>query len=122
MAVLLITHDLGVVAEVADQVAVMYAGRIVEMSPTADLFARPRHPYTRGLLRSIPHLDRQVDRLEVIPGRVPEATSFPEGCRFAPRCSLAEDACRTTPSQLVSCGDDHFVDCWKHDAVEVHNE
>ena len=118
MAVLLITHDLGVVAEVADHVAVMYAGKIVETSPTAQLFANPRHPYTRGLLRSIPHLDRQVDRLEVIPGRVPEATAFPAGCRFAPRCPLAEDTCRSRTAELIDCGDGHYVDCWKHDVLE----
>ena len=118
MAVLLITHDLGVVAEVADHVAVMYAGQIVEMGPTDKLFAQPRHPYTRGLLRSIPHLDRRVDRLEVIPGRVPEATEFPEGCRFAPRCPLAEVACGSQEATLIACEDDHFVGCWKHDVVE----
>ncbi len=121
MAVLLITHDLGVVAEVADHVAVMYAGRIVEMSPTAQLFSHPLHPYTRGLLRAIPHLDRQVDRLEVIPGRVPESTAFPPGCRFAPRCPLAEDVCRSRESELIDCGDGHFVDCWKHDVQGQDN-
>ncbi len=111
MAILLITHDLGVVAEVADRVAVMYSGQIVETATTKDLFASPRHPYTRGLLRSIPHLDGRQERLEVIPGRVPEATSLPFGCRFHPRCSLAESACEATDQSLEECGVDHEVRC-----------
>ena len=111
MAILLITHDLGVVAEVADRVAVMYAGQIVETATTKDLFASPRHPYTRGLLCSIPHLDGRQERLEVIPGRVPEATSLPFGCRFHPRCSLAESACEATDQSLEECGVDHEVRC-----------
>ena len=111
MAILLITHDLGVVAEVADRVAVMYAGQIVETATTKDLFASPRHPYTRGLLRSIPHRDGRQERLEVVPGRVPEATSLPFGCRFHPRCSLAESACEATDQSLEECGVDHEVRC-----------
>ena len=111
MAILLLTHDLGVVAEVADRVAVMYAGQIVETATTKDLFASPRHPYTRGLLRSIPHRDGRQERLEVIPGRVPEATSLPFGCRFHPRCSLAESACEATDQSLEECGVDHEVRC-----------
>lgn len=111
MAILLITHDLGVVAEVADRVAVMYAGQIVESAATADLFAAPQHPYTRGLLRAIPHLDGDQTRLEVIPGRVPEATSFPSGCRFHPRCQLAQDACEQTPQVLQSPATGHDVRC-----------
>ena len=111
MAILLITHDLGVVAEVADRVAVMYAGQIVETATTKDLFASPRHPYTRGLLRSIPQLDGRQERLEVIPGRVPEATSLPFGCRFHPRCSLAESACEATDQSLEECGAGHEVRC-----------
>ena len=117
MAILLITHDLGVVAEVADRVAVMYAGQIVETATTKDLFAAPRHPYTRGLLRSIPHLDGGQERLEVIPGRVPEATLLPAGCRFHPRCSLAEPACEASPQRLEACGGGHEVRCrrWEVD-------
>lgn len=111
MAILMITHDLGVVAEVADRVAVMYAGQIVETATTADLFAAPQHPYTRGLLASIPHLDGDQERLEVIPGRVPEATSFPQGCRFHPRCSLAEAACKATAQHLEACDAGHQVRC-----------
>jgi len=90
LAVLLITHDLGVVAEVADRVAVMYTGRIVEESPVAELFARPKHPYTEGLLRSVPKLTQaeaqKVERLQTIEGTVPKLTDLPAGCHFAPRC------------------------------------
>ena len=90
LAVLLITHDLGVVAEVADRVAVMYTGRIVEESPVAELFARPKHPYTEGLLRSVPKLTEggvgRASRLSTIEGTVPKPTNLPEGCHFAPRC------------------------------------
>ncbi len=117
MAVLLITHDLGVVAEVADRVAVMYAGRIVETAETARLFASPRHPYTRGLLRSVPQLEGPLRRLEVIPGRVPEATDFPGGCRFHPRCPLAEDRCRSQAPVLEEVAPGHGTACWRWDAT-----
>src|SRR5205085_1693911 len=94
LAVLLITHDLGVVAEVADRVAVMYTGRIVEESPVAELFARPKHPYTEGLLRSVPKLTaaeaQKVARLQTIEGTVPKLTDLPTGCHFAPRCPTGE--------------------------------
>ena len=93
-AIILITHDLGVVAEMADDVAVMYAGQIVERAPVRDLFARPEHPYTVGLLGSIPRLDEKRERLPSIEGRVPDMTRPPEGCRFAARCPFVEPACR----------------------------
>jgi len=97
LAVLLITHDLGVVAEVADRVAVMYTGRIVEESPVEELFARPRHPYTEGLLRSVPKLSSataaKVERLETIEGTVPSPTDLPPGCHFAPRCPYRMPRC-----------------------------
>ncbi len=89
MGIIMITHDLGVVAEVADYVYVMYAGRIVEHAPTASLLTHPLHPYTNGLLRCIPRLDDDRDRLEVIPGRVPDPADLPAGCPFHPRCDLA---------------------------------
>jgi oligopeptide transport system ATP-binding protein len=91
MAVVLITHDLGVVAETADRVCVMYAGRVVETGVAREVFANPLHPYTRGLLESVPRPDRGVERLRVIPGRVPDPLSFPPGCRFHPRCDLTRD-------------------------------
>ena len=117
MAVLMITHDLGVIAEVADRVAVMYAGKIVESAPVAQIFEHPRHPYTIGLLESIPKLHEKQDKLSVIPGTVPDATRFPSGCRFAPRCSHAEDVCRSQEPPLLSVGsadgnDTQTVACW----------
>jgi oligopeptide/dipeptide ABC transporter ATP-binding protein len=93
LTVLLITHDLGVIAEQADRVVVMYAGRVVEEAPTGQLFERPLHPYTRGLLDSIPDLDRSVEELPAIDGVVPAPLALPPGCRFAPRCRFAEAAC-----------------------------
>jgi peptide/nickel transport system ATP-binding protein len=105
MAVMLITHDLGLVAEFAEHVVVMYAGRVVESAPVKDLFRKPQHPYTRGLLRSVPSVDTRRDRLEVIPGMVPPATDFPSGCRFRNRCEKATDACGTALPELVSIGE-----------------
>ncbi len=102
MGILLITHDLGVVAEFADRVAVMYAGRIVEQSPVGVLFERARHPYTEGLLRSMPEIDHDKVRLETIEGTVPHPRDWPTGCRFAPRCPDAVDTCtRADPRMLV---------------------
>ena len=116
-AILLITHDLGVVAEAADRVAVMYAGRIVELGSVFDLFERPRHPYTRGLLNAIPHLDhlqgeRHRERLNEIPGIVPPLTRLPPGCRFAPRCALADDRCRQEYPPFEQESEEHWVACW----------
>ena len=112
MAVLMITHDLGVIAEVADRVAVMYAGKIVETGTVDEIFANPQHPYTRGLLESIPKLNEEKSRLSVIPGTVPDATRFPAGCRFAPRCSLAEDVCEAEEPRLEPTSGGRFVACW----------
>ena len=113
MAIVMITHDLGVIAETADQVAVMYAGQIVEYAETQSLFARPRHPYTRGLLRSIPRLDDEQERLDIIPGVVPDARAFPPGCRFAPRCPLADAHCRAEAPSLAEIEPVHWASCWK---------
>ena len=111
MAVLFITHDLGVVAEVCDAVAVMYAGSIVETAPVNALFATPLHPYTRGLLASIPRLEGEPKQdLHVIPGMVPSLGAMPPGCRFAGRCSYAQAACATTPP-LQPLQADHAVAC-----------
>jgi peptide/nickel transport system ATP-binding protein/oligopeptide transport system ATP-binding protein len=93
MAVLFITHNLGVVAQIADRVAVMYAGEIVEQGPVGAIFARPGHPYTRALFSAIPRLDAAEQPLSAIPGRVPPLDAMPPGCRFAPRCSLARAGC-----------------------------
>ena len=116
-AILLITHDLGIVAETADRVAVMYAGRIVELGSVFVLFERPRHPYTRGLLDAIPHLDdlqggQHRERLNEIPGIVPPLTRLPPGCRFAPRCRLADDRCRQEYPPFQQDSEEHWVACW----------
>jgi peptide/nickel transport system ATP-binding protein len=110
-AIILITHDLGVVAEMADDVAVMYAGQIVERAPVRDLFARPEHPYTVGLLGSIPRLDEKRERLPSIEGRVPDMTRPPEGCRFAARCPFVEPACRAAAPPLIEVAPDHLTRC-----------
>ena len=101
MAVILITHDMGVVAECADRVLVMYAGRIVEEASVATLFASPGHPYTEGLLRSIPRADREVERLTAIRGMVPPLQALPEGCRFHPRCDYSRPACAAAVPPLL---------------------
>ncbi|MBV8189428.1 MAG: ABC transporter ATP-binding protein [Alphaproteobacteria bacterium] len=110
-AIILITHDLGVVAEMADEVAVMYAGQIVERAPVGALFARPEHPYTVGLLGSIPRLDEKRERLPSIEGRVPDMTRPPDGCRFAARCPFVEPACRSSGPPLVEVAPGHLTRC-----------
>lgn len=113
MAVLLITHDLGVVAETAERVVVMYAGKVVEEAPVRTLFHAPRHPYTEGLLRSIPRLDERRESLPVIDGMVPNLLDLPSGCRFHPRCPRAERRCREEAPALRSFGEGHRVACWQ---------
>jgi peptide/nickel transport system ATP-binding protein/oligopeptide transport system ATP-binding protein len=113
MAILIITHDLGVIAEMADQVLVMYAGQIVESAAVADIFADPQHPYTIGLLGSIPRLDVERERLATIEGTVPGANNQPRGCRFAPRCPFADGRCREAAPPLRDLGPSHRVACWK---------
>ena len=113
MAILIITHDLGVIAEVADEVLVMYAGKIVEQAPVDALFADPQHPYTIGLLGSIPRLDREREQLATIEGTVPSPNRQPKGCRFAPRCPFADRRCHEEPPPLREAGADHRVACWK---------
>ena len=112
-AIILITHDLGVIAEVADDVAVMYAGRIVERAPVHALFADPHHPYTIGLLGSIPQLHLQQTRLAAIEGQVPTAMSQVTGCRFHPRCPFAVDQCRAASPPLIEIARDHAAACWR---------
>jgi oligopeptide/dipeptide ABC transporter ATP-binding protein len=112
LAVLLITHDLGIVAQMARRVCVMYAGQVVEEAPVAALFAAPRHPYTRGLLASLPRWDRPPAPLAGIPGAVPAPGQAPAGCRFRDRCSLAEADCAREQA-LAPCGDGRRLRCWK---------
>lgn len=119
LAVLLITHDLGVVAEFADKVCVMYTGKIVEQSPTASLFADPKHPYTKGLLRSVPKLgnhgaESSRERLETIEGTVPNPVELPSGCHFSPRCEHATDLCRENSVEMVTTADGSLVRCVLH--------
>jgi oligopeptide/dipeptide ABC transporter ATP-binding protein len=115
MAVMLITHDLGVVSEIADRVAVMYAGRIVESGPIEAMFGEMRHPYTRGLLESIPQLEEKKKRLNAIPGQVPNPMNLPGGCKFHPRCHLMIDDCKKEEPPLFQVNDNHFSRCirWK---------
>ena len=123
MSILFITHNLGVVAEIAHEVAVMYAGRVVEQGPVGGLFARQRHPYTRGLLACIP--DARRDRipgqgralLNAIPGNVPSPLALPPGCSYAPRCPLVEERCTRDAPPLIDVAAAHLTRCWRHDAL-----
>jgi oligopeptide/dipeptide ABC transporter ATP-binding protein len=117
MSILLITHDLGVVAETAHRVAVMYAGKVVEKARTEDLFARPCHPYTAGLFQSIPKLNEQEKELRPIRGMVPDALTIPSGCPFHPRCPFAMDVCREDMPPLINYNTQrgvppHWSACW----------
>jgi len=118
MSILFITHNMGVVAEIADEVAVMYAGEVLEQAPVRSLFAAPRHPYTSGLLASIPDSSAELagggarPRLTPIPGLVPSIYALPPGCPFEPRCALAEARCRE-PVTLIEAGPAHLTRCWK---------
>ena len=123
-SVILITHDLGVVAEMCERVAVMYAGEIVEQAEVQDLFDKPLHPYTHGLIGSIPILGQIKDRLEVIPGSVPNLVNLPPGCRFAPRCHARIEhglsICTETKPDLIEARDNHFVRCWLYQSAPNH--
>jgi peptide/nickel transport system ATP-binding protein/oligopeptide transport system ATP-binding protein len=111
MSVMLITHDLGVVAEIADRMAVMYAGRIFEYGPIEAIFGRMRNPYTRGLMRSIPQLAEKKNRLHAIPGQVPDPMDLPVGCKFHPRCDLMIEDCKKEEPPLFQVNGDHFSRC-----------
>jgi len=113
-AVMLVTHDMGVIAETADRVAVMYAGRIAEIGPVADVIHRPKHPYTVGLMGSIPSVGDARERLAQIDGAMPRLNAIPRGCAFNPRCPRAFDACRDRRPDLVAVGDSRAA-CWLHD-------
>ncbi|WP_163851412.1 ABC transporter ATP-binding protein [Pseudooceanicola aestuarii] len=111
MSVILISHDLGLVAEFAEQVIVMYAGELVENAPAATIFANPTHPYSEGLLRAIPSPDADVERLYAIPGRIPDPGRRPPGCNFAPRCTLAQPQCTASEPALLPAAPGHLVRC-----------
>jgi oligopeptide/dipeptide ABC transporter ATP-binding protein len=115
MAMILITHNMGVVAESADEVAVMYAGQIVELADAQTLLTAPRHPYTISLLRSLPDSEHRSRYLPSIVGTPPQLIDVEPGCRFAPRCALALEECRAWDTELIAVGDEHLVRCWRHD-------
>jgi peptide/nickel transport system ATP-binding protein len=118
-SIVLISHDLGVIAEICDEVAVMYAGEIVEHAPVDTLFRAPQHPYTIGLLASIPRLDRRVETLATIEGSLPDMSEIPLGCRFAPRCPFASDICVSSAPPIVDVGSKHWSRCVKAPLEEV---
>jgi oligopeptide/dipeptide ABC transporter ATP-binding protein len=123
-AIILITHDLGVIAEIADRVAVMYAGQIVERSSVTNLFEQPFHPYTQGLINSIPVLGEEKERLDIIEGNVPNLIDLPPGCRFAPRCRARVEheltICTQHIPDLLTIQRDHSVRCWLYQDREEH--
>lgn len=123
-AIILITHDLGVVADICERIAVMYAGRIVEQTNTRELFDKPLHPYTQGLIGSIPILGKLKDRLDVIPGSVPNLVNLPSGCRFAPRCRAylerKMEICVEREPDLIEVGEGHSVRCWLYQDADGH--
>jgi oligopeptide transport system ATP-binding protein len=125
-ALVLITHDLGVVARYADRVAVMYGGRIVEAAPAKQLYADPQHPYTVGLMASIPRLDGNPDEpLTPIIGQPPDLANLPVGCAFAPRCQYVHQRCRETPPPLEAVADHHYLACYgyqEQEGVETRND
>ncbi|RLG83971.1 MAG: ABC transporter ATP-binding protein [Thermoprotei archaeon] len=112
MSIILITHNLGVVAETSDRVYVMYAGKVVEHSNVFELFERPLHPYTQMLLKAVPNPLKKIERLESIPGTVPSLINPPPGCRFAPRCPLAKDVCKEKEPPIIEVEPGHHVACW----------
>ncbi|MBE3574522.1 MAG: ABC transporter ATP-binding protein [Firmicutes bacterium] len=112
-SILLITHDMGVIAEMADRVAVMYTGKVVESADVRTIFADPRHPYTLGLLGSIPKLHEDAERLRAIEGTVPNPYAMPTGCRFHPRCEFARDICRQQEPPLMKVAEGHEAACWR---------
>ncbi len=111
-SIIFITHDLGVIAEMSDRVMVMYAGKVVELSTTEDIFKNPKHPYTVGLIGSKPDLTTETDRLHVIQGNVPDLNNRPSGCPFHPRCEHAMDVCKERFPDETIIGDGHLVNCW----------
>jgi oligopeptide/dipeptide ABC transporter ATP-binding protein len=113
VAMIFVSHDFGIVGRMCDRVAVMYAGKIVETASVRDLFDNPQHPYTIGLVNSVPRLDRKVERLASIEGQPPLLLNLPPGCRFAPRCYAAFDRCRAEEPPEVSMDNQHAASCWR---------
>jgi oligopeptide/dipeptide ABC transporter ATP-binding protein len=119
MAVILVTHDLGVIADLCSRVVVMYAGQVVEEASVEDLFARPQHPYTEGLLAAIPQVAEHDERLASIPGVVPDPHAMPTGCRFHPRCPYAIPECTSAPVELQPAGAQHLARCIRVDDLSL---
>ncbi|MDO4492509.1 MAG: ABC transporter ATP-binding protein [Clostridia bacterium] len=122
MSMIMITHDLGIVAEVCDEVSVMYAGRVIEHGTLEDVFERTMHPYTEGLFNSLPNIEDRTAKLKPIPGLMPDPTNLPEGCAFAPRCPYATEACRKTKQREVWVSDTHMISCSRYDEPDFHIE
>ena len=122
MAILLITHNLGIVGDMADRVAVMYAGQVVELAPAKELLRRPLHPYTKALMNAVPKLAGGANRLSAIPGNVPRIGNFPPGCRFAPRCPIAKSECSDKIPELLEVEPGRWVRCpfWKNESILPH--
>lgn len=114
-AIMLITHDLGVIAEMVDRVVVMYGGKVVEQTDVHTLFKSPQHPYTQGLINSTPRIHELKDELQSIKGNVPSPDMLPTGCKFHPRCEFAMDICREKDPALETIADGHEVRCWLHE-------
>ncbi len=112
-SILIISHDLGVIAETCQRVAVMYAGNIAEVGKVESIFESPLHPYTRGLIQAIPRLDEDVRRLPVIEGTIPNLITPPPGCRFHPRCGLASELCKQAPPPMREMASEHWVACYR---------
>jgi oligopeptide/dipeptide ABC transporter ATP-binding protein len=120
LSVMLISHDMGVIAEMADRVVVMYSGQIVESGSVKDIFDQPKHPYTQGLLQSIPHLDRNESKLYAIRGSIPNPNNRPIGCAFHPRCEQAKEICTRLVPPMTNINDQHAVSCWLYQGEESH--
>ncbi len=117
MSIIIITHDLGVIAEMCDRVAVMYAGNIIEYTDVTTLFSNPKHPYTLGLLKSLPRTDKEVKRLQTIPGNVPSSYNFPKGCKFHNRCPLRDERCLKEEPVIKEIEKNHKVRCWNYKKI-----
>ncbi len=121
-SLIMITHDLGIVAEICDDVAVMYAGSVIERGTLDEVFNQTKHPYTEGLFNSLPNINEEVSELRPIPGLMPDPTCLPDGCAFAPRCPYARPACIHTPQKVRAFSDTHFVMCSAYDDPDFHIE
>lgn len=124
-SIIMITHDLGVIAEIADKVSVVYAGEVVETGSTKDIYTDKKHPYTVGLFSSIPKLTGDVERLQVIPGATPDPTNLPTGCKFHPRCTKCMEICKTEVPPMYEVTPEHYVKCFLYKdskQVDVNEE